>query len=249
VKAHLMRWILPAAVLLVGGAAPTAAQPPKEQIWLSVSGGIQATNNSFDDAFDLTLYTEPEHVTVNYPAKRGLLIAGSGAYRVWRQLFVGLGATHYSVSGDAEVTAQLPHPFFDKTYRTVEGTAPMTRSEVGAHVLFGWMVRPSRTVRVMLTAGPSYITATQPIATDVTFTEAYPYDTAQFTGVKTTANSRGAAGFNAGADVFWMFAKNVGAGGLVQFTHARIKASANAGRSVSFDAGGGQVGAGLRFLF
>jgi hypothetical protein len=35
----------------------------------------------------------------------------------------------------------------------------------------------------------------------------------------------------------------------VQFTHARIEAPANAGRSVSFDAGGGQGAAGLRFFF
>ncbi len=244
-----MRWMLPALVLLLSASSPAVAQPAKEQMWFGISAGIQPTNNSFDDSFDLTLYTEPEHVTVNYPAKSGLLIAGSGAYRVWRQLFVGAGVTYYSGSGDAQVTAQLPHPFFDNTYRHVEGMAAMTRSEVGAHMLIGWMLRPSRTVYVMLTAGPSYITAKQPIVTEVTFTEAYPYDTVQFTGVKTTENSQGAAGFNAGADVFWMFGKNVGAGGMVQFTQARIKAPANAGRSVTFDAGGGQVAAGLRFLF
>ena len=243
-----MRGMLTAVVLLLSAAA-TSAQPAKEQIWLSISGGVQVTNNSFDDAFDLTLYTEPEHVTVGYPAKSGFLIAGSGGYRVWRQLFVGAGVTRYSSSGDAQVTARLPHPFFDNTSRPVEGTTNMTRSEVGAHLLFGWMLRPSRTVRVMLTAGPSYITASQPIVTEVTFTETYPYDTAQFTGVKTKDSSPGAAGFNAGADVFWMFGKNIGAGALVQVTHARVKASASAGRSVSFDAGGGQVGAGLRFLF
>lgn len=244
-----MRWILPAVAVLLVAAAPASAQPPKERVWFSISGGVQATNNSFDDAFDLTLYTEPEHVTVSYPAKSGVLIAGSGGYRVWRQLFVGFGVTRYSSSADAKVTAQLPHPFFDNTYRTIEGDAAIDRSEVGAHVLFGWMLRPTRTVRMMLTAGPSYITATQPIVTDVTFTDTYPFDTAQFTGVKTTNSSRGAAGFNAGADVFWMFGKNIGAGGLVQVTHARIKAAANSGRSVSFDAGGAQVAAGLRLLF
>lgn len=244
-----LRWILAAVGILVATAAPVAAQPAKEDGWFSISGGVQATNNSFSDTFDLTLYTEPEHVSVNYPAKSGLLIAASGGYRVWRQLFVGVGVTHYSASGDAQVTAQLPHPFFDNTYRPIEGTAPMTRSEVGAHLLLGWMLRPSRTVRVLLTAGPSYISARQPIVTDVTFSETYPYDTAQFTGVKTSKKSRGAAGVNFGADVFWMFGKNVGAGGLVQFTHARVKAPANGGRSVGFDAGGGQAAAGLRFLF
>jgi len=67
--------------------------------------------------------------------------------------------------------------------------------------------------------------------------------------VKTTDASKGAPGFHAGADVFWMFGKNVGVGGLVQVTHASIKAPANGGRSVTFDAGGAQAGGGLRFLF
>lgn len=244
-----MRWMFPVLLVLLSAAAPASAQPATERIWFSISGGVQATNNSFNDAFDLTLYTEPEHVTVSYPAKSGVLIAGSGGYRVWRQLFVGLGVTRYSSSADANVTAQLPHPFFDNTYRTIEGDTPIDRSEVAAHLLFGWMLRPTTTFRVLLTAGPSYITAKQPIVTEVTFTETYPYDTAQFTGVKTTDSSRGAAGFNAGADVFWMFGKNIGVGGLVQVTHARVRAPANDGRSVTFDAGGAQVAGGLRLLF
>ena len=244
-----MRRILPALIVLLAAAAPASAQSAKEQLWFSFSGGVQPTNNSFTDVFDLMLYTEPEHVTVAYPAKTGFLIAASGGYRVWRQLFVGLGVTRYSASGDAQVTAQLPHPFFDNTYRNIEGTAPMTRGEIGAHALIGWMLRPTRRVRVMVTAGPSYISAKQPIVTEVAFTETYPYDTAQFTGVRPTESLRGAPGFNAGADVFWKFGKNTGVGGLVQFTHARVRVPANAGRSVRFDAGGGQVAAGLRFLF
>jgi hypothetical protein len=186
---------------------------------------------------------------VDYPAKSGLLIAGSGGYRLWKQFCIGLGVTRYNSTGDAKVTAQLPHPFFDNTYRNIEGPESLDRTEVGAHLMFGWMLSPSPKLRVLLSAGPSFISVKQPIVTEVTFTETYPYDTAQYTGVKTNDSSRSAVGFNAGADVFWMFSKSIGAGGLVQFSRARVDAPANSGRSVSFDAGGAQVGAGLRFFF
>ena len=243
-----MRQFLPTLFAILAAAAPVSAQSATEQIWLSLSSGVQLTS-AFNDAFHLTLYTEPEPVTVDYGAHNGFYISASGGYRLWHQLFVGAGVTHYSAAAHPRVAAQLPHPFFDNTYRPVEGNAPMLLSEVGAHALLGWIWRPTSTMRVMLTAGPSYISARYPIVTEVTFTEAYPYDTAEFTGVKTTDSSRGAAGFNAGADVFWMFAKHIGAGGLVQVTHARVTAPIDARRSVSFDAGGTQIGVGLRFLF
>ena len=243
-----MRRIVPALLVLLATAVPASAQPAKERIWFSISGGAQLTNNSFDDAFDLTLYTEPEHVTVNYPAKSGLLIAGSGGYRVWRQLFVGLGVTRYSSSGDAQVTAQLPHPFFDNTRRPVDGSARTTRSEAGVHLLLGWMLPVTSRVRVLLTAGPSVLNVQQLLVTDVTYSEAYPYDTAIFTGTTNRNASHTAAGFNAGADLFWMFSRSLGAGALIQATHARARLS-DGDRSVSVNAGGAQAAAGLRFLF
>ncbi len=243
-----MRWMLPALVLLLSASSPAVAQPAKEQMWFGISAGIQPTNNSFDDSFDLTLYTEPEHVTVNYPAKSGLLIAGSGAYRVWRQLFVGVGVTRYSASGDAQVTAQLPHPFFDNTLRPVDGTARTTRSEAGVHLLLGWMLPLTSHVRVLLTAGPSVLNVQQLLVTDVTYSEAYPYDTALFTGTANRTASHSAAGYNAGADLFWMFSRTLGAGAVIQATHARAHLS-DGDRSVSVNAGGAQAAAGLRFLF
>ena len=78
---------------------------------------------------------------------------------MWKQLVVGVGVTRYSASRRRRrSTAQLPHPFFDNTVPHVEGTTPATtRSEVGAHVLIGWMLPITDRVRVLLTAGPSYL--------------------------------------------------------------------------------------------
>jgi hypothetical protein len=53
---------------------------------------------------------------------------------------------------------------------------------------------------------------------------------------------------NLAADVVWLFSRNVGAGGIVQFTHAHVTLSVD-GRSVPIDAGGLQGGGGMRFVF
>jgi len=248
-----MRSILSASVLLIvlGAASPAVAQTRAwpERFWGGVSGGIQPTVNSFDDAFERELYQETERVTVGYPLKSGAVIAASGGARVWKQLAVGFGATRYNRRGSATVTARLPHPFFDNQFREIEGTTTTTRRETGAHVLIGWMMPLGDTLRLIVTAGPSVLSVGQTLVTDVQFSETFPYDTAEFTAATTTNATRTATGFNAGADVFWMFSRRIGAGGLVQFSRARARLNAASGRTVTVDAGGVQAGLGLRFVF
>ena len=252
-----MKQILAARLLVLGmlfimaPARAAVAQPPAwpERIWFSVSGGAQPTGNSFSDEFHVPLNTETETVSIAYPVKGGAVIAASGGYRVWKRLALGFGVTRYNHRADATVDAQVPHPFFDHQFRAVQGTTPATRNEIGAHVLIGWMMPITDRIRLLVTAGPSVFTVRQSLVTGVDVTETYPYDTAVFKSAATKDVTSSAAGFNAGADVFWMFSRNVGAGGLIQVTRARVKGPADGGRTITLDAGGVQAGAGLRFIF
>jgi hypothetical protein len=248
-----MRPILTAALLAVtlGSARPALAQTRAwpERIWFSVGGGVQPAANSFSDTFDVPLYAETEKVSIAYPVKGGAIVAASGGYRVWKQLALGLGVTRYNRRAQAPVDAQIPHPFFDNRFRQVQGTTPATRTEIGAHILIGWMMPLTDRFRILVTAGPSVLNVRQTLVTGVEITETYPYDTAAFKSATAGTATARATGFNAGADLFWMFSRNVGAGGLVQVTRARAKERTGAGRTVSVNAGGAQVGAGLRFLF
>lgn len=248
-----VRAILTAAVLLIvlGAAAPAAAQSRAwpERFWFGVSGGVQPTVNSFDDAFERPLYLETERVTVGYPVKGGALIAASGGARIWKRLTIGAGVTRYNRRGAAEVTARLPHPFFDERFREIEGTTTTTRRETGVHLLIGWMMPLSDKLRLIVTAGPSVLNVGQTLVTDVQFAEVFPYDTAEFTRATTTTAKRTATGFNAGADVFWMFSRRIGAGGALQIARARARLDAGSGRTVSVDAGGAQASVGVRVIF
>lgn len=239
------------ATLVLGQARPAVAQAPAwpEKIWVSVSGGIQPAANSFSDAFDVPLYAENEKISIDYPVKGGALIAARGGYRVWKRLAIGIGVTRYNRRAQAVVDAQLPHPFFDNQLRPIDGTTSVTRRELGAHVLVGWMMPLTDRLRVLVTAGPSVLSVRHTLVTGVEFTETYPYDTAAFKGATTNDATASATGFNAGADVFWMFSRRIGAGGLVQVTRARARLPAGSGRTVSVDAGGAQAAAGLRLVF
>jgi hypothetical protein len=247
--------VLLLAIALAAAASPAYAQwrhrpVRQERGWFGISGGIQAATSRFDDAFDLTLYTEPERITVDYPSKGALLIAANGGYRVWRRLSIGLGVTRAAHGGDAAVKASLPHPFFDNTFRIVEGTTNARRTENGAHLQIGWSLRLSPRLRVILTGGPSVLNVNQTFVTDVRFSEAFPFDSAAFTSAVTKDSSRTAIGFNAGADLWWTLRRRrVAVGALVQVAYAQPRLDAGNGRRVPVDAGGAQVGVGLRKTF
>jgi hypothetical protein len=248
-----MRRLLAAAAFLIAiscaADARAQARDWPERFWVGVSGGFQPAANGFDDAFDLPLYQETERVTVDYPVKGGPLVAASGGYRVWKRFTVGLGVTRYSRRADATVRAQLPHPFFDNQFRAVEGTTSTLRGETAAHLLLGWMLPVTDRFRVIVTAGPSFVSVEQTVVTAVEFSEVFPYDTAEFTGATTRRSTRSATGFNAGGDVTWMFSSRFGAGGLVQFTRARARVGAGEGRTIAVDAGGAQAALGVRLFF
>lgn len=248
-----MRRGLTAAAFLVAMLAATTASAQGRQwtgrFWIGASGGAQFGGTGFDDTFEAPLYTETERVSVDYPVTTGPVLDVRGGYRVWKHFAIGLGVTRYSQRTDARVDAQLPHPFFDNQVRSVEGTTSTLRGETTAHVLVGWMLPLSDRFRVMLTAGPSFMNVEQTLVTNVEFSETYPYDTAEFTGASTRRATRSATGFNAGADVTWMFSTRVGAGALVQVSKARARLSAGDGRSIAVDAGGVQAAAGLRLFF
>jgi hypothetical protein len=249
-----MRTVLTASLVAIAltatprfASAQARAWP--ERVWVSVSGGVQPAVNTFADTLDVPVFTETEVVSIGYPVTGGALVAARGGYRLWKQLTLGAGVTRYSRRAPATVDAQVPHPFFDNQPRAVEGTTPATRSETGAHLMVGWMMPLSDRFRILITAGPSVLRVRQTLVTAVEITETYPYDTATFKSATTKDASARATGFNAGADLFWMFSRRVGAGALVQVARARVKEPARTGRTLSVDAGGVQAGAGLRFVF
>ena len=229
-------------------AIPAAAQP-LPRFTISVNGGYQPSSTSFDDRFTFDLNHETASVDTDYSVEDGPLFDAGVGFRIWNGLGAGIAISRFTVDSTGQAEATLPHPLVFQRNRQISGeTTGITREETGIHIQAQYHLPPFGRVYVTLAGGPSVLDIQQSIVTDVNYTEEFPYDTATYVGVDSQRVSGTATGFNAGTDVRWMFTRNIGVGGLVRYTRASVDLTRN-GRTVKVDAGGTQVGGGIRLAF
>src|SRR5262245_11395872 len=180
-----MRPSLRAAILATTSlvmAAPAMAQTRgtarrPNSVFVSVSGGIQQAASDVSDHFSFSKNQETETIDVNYQMKPWALCDAGASFRVWTELAFGARCSRTTGNGDAEVTANVPHPFFCNQPRTITGTENgIQHAENGVHLQVQYVVPVSDSVHVILGAGPSWISVEHEIVTDVTVTESYPFD-------------------------------------------------------------------------
>jgi Outer membrane protein beta-barrel domain len=238
----------PITVFALLGGIPAGAQP-LPRITIAVNAGYQPSSTSFDDRITFDLNRETASVETDYPVDAGPLFDAGFGYRFWKGLGAGIAFSRFSVDSTVEVQATLPHPLFFQRNRQISGeTRGLTRDETGVHIQAQYHLAPFDGLYVVVAGGPSVLDIQQSIVTDVNYTEEFPYDTAAYVGVDSQRVTGTATGFNIGADLRWMFTRNVGVGGLVRYSHATVDLTRN-NRTVKVDAGGTQVGGGVRFAF
>jgi opacity protein-like surface antigen len=255
---HRTRVVLLAVVCSAAAAAPAVAQSgpaapaaaaKEPRFSVLVNGGYQPSTTSFDDEFSTTLYQEQQTTSVSYAVVAGPLFEGGAAVRVWKGLGAGAVFSTFSVDGTASVTSSVPHPLLLQHNREVSGEAAnLRREETALHIQAQYRLPPFGPLQIVLSGGPSLIAVKQAVVINVRYTETYPYDTADFAGVDSRRVSATASGYNAGVDFQWMFNENVGAGALVRITRATVELPVE-NRTIQVDAGGTQVGVGLRLVF
>jgi opacity protein-like surface antigen len=249
-------------VLALLPAAPAAAQtkprsvfrlaPAPARVSIAINGGYQATTTTFDDSYSSQAFQETMTTRVNYPIDAGFAFDVGGGVRFWRGLGVGLAVSRFSRNGGGSVSSSIPHPLYLAQPRQVTGEPDgIKRKETGIHVQAQYTITPSGNLQLALMAGPSFLHVNQAVVSDVSYSQEYPFDTATFTGVDSQRVKGSATGFNAGVDVRWMFSRWVGVGAGVRFTGATtdLDATTPQTRTISVDAGGTQVGVGVRLAF
>jgi hypothetical protein len=241
--------VLAALVLAWPAAAVAQNAAARERVIVSLNGGYQASSQTFDDDFSFEQYLEQATVDVDYEVDAGPAFDGSVMIRLWQGLGAGVGITRFSKDGLARIAGSIPHPFQFGQPRAIEGETSVDHTETGTHIQIGWMGMASRSVRYVVWAGPSWISVEQSFVTGVRYSETYPFDTAEFSFADLERASESATGFNAGVDVTWAFAKNVGVGGLVRFARATATIAPASGRTIDLDVGGFTAGGGVRLLF
>jgi len=230
--------------------APKPRKPPKDRGFIALNAGVQATSGTFSDNFTYQVNAEDATVQAQYHLKTSLLIDAAVGVHVWKKIVgIAFAATRTSGSARAAIVAQVPHPFFDNQDREVSGDGTgLERAETAIHV-DGYYLKTSGKLRLMLMGGPTWFNVDQQLVTAVSLQETYPYDTAAFRDVTGKRVKASAVGGNIGMDVSWMFSRSAGAGVLARYATGQVRLNADDGHSVSTDAGGFQVGAGLRIKF
>jgi hypothetical protein len=247
---RLSRAIVCGLATVLSGATPALAQTWTERVHISVNGAFQATTNDFSDRFEFERNLETGFTEADYRVESGFVFDAGGGYRLWKNLGAGASVSYFTRSGTAATTSSFPHPFFFSQPREVTGDATdLARTETAVHVQAMYLLNPGGKLRAIFSGGPSFFTVEQELVTEVQISETFPFDTATFASARTQQEKGSAVAFNVGADVLWMFTSKLGAGGLVRFSRATVDLDAPGNRTITIDAGGLQVGGGVRVLF
>ena len=249
------RMVLAAALSIIAcGAAvrPALAQSGGRGA-LGINGGLQTAASGFSDSvrFGHALFgSEQGSFDTRYPAGDDALLDVGGSVRVWRNLAVGAGISWLTRETDADVSGQLPHPFWFDRPRSVSVTAPgLARREMAVHVQAKWVIPVTRSVAVTLFGGPTWFDIAQDLVVDVTFDQAYPFDAATYSGTNTGERSASTVGAHAGADIAYYFSERIGIGGMVRFSRGAVEFDSPDGDTVKNDVGGVHTTGGLRIRF
>src|SRR5262245_37661741 len=79
---------------LIGASAARAqqtSQQPETKTFVSISAGGQFGSQTFSSSTSFPLYGETATTATNQAVGGGFVFDASGAYRVWRNLAVGIG--------------------------------------------------------------------------------------------------------------------------------------------------------------
>lgn len=248
-----LRLLSVTVILLIPAAAlaqtPSAPRAKTERGAIYLNGGYQAGTADVQDTVNFTSSAETGTFTWKFPVKPGAALDAGGRVRVWKRLSIGVAVTRFQANGTATVTALIPHPFFFKTPRTVEGTASIERQETAVHLRAVFASAPGRKLQFTGVVGPAFFTVKQNLVDKVNYSEAYPFDSATFTSATTRSVSKSKTGLGVGADVAYYFQKNLGVGLSASFAKVTFDLKASDDSTASVSAGGAIIGLGVRIRF
>ncbi len=248
---------------LLGVPHDATAQPAPTDlfaVWLDI--GWRPASRTFGSTRVYPVFSELGNFQASNAIEKGGVIAGGVSFRFWRNLAVGLDVSSYRSVNPAQITAELPHPFFFDLPRTTMGQAGgLERQELGVHVRALWVMQLANWLVVSASIGPSLINAQQDLVSSVEHTEVgFPFDDIIFTGHTVSSQSATTAGINSGVDIdtfvlhrlpfLNQFAvlEKVGLGLMIRYVRGSVDMQLGDDLA-EVDLGGLQVTTGLRFRF
>ncbi len=231
-------------IALVLAAAPAHAQVMQWQDrgFANVNVLAQPQSRNVTDTSTFTLYDEQGTVTGPRKIGGGPVFDLSGGYRVWHNLAIGLGYSHFSDSSNVTVTARVPDPLvFDQPVQQDLNAGKLDHSEDAMHISAVWFWPVTDKIDVAASAGPSIFFVSDQGVTGVTVQP----NTSIATGVTTSKETETGVGVNLGVDVTYLVTQKIGAGVTMRYAGASVDLPT----VDSLKVGGFQIGAGLRYRF
>jgi hypothetical protein len=236
-------------------APPKKKGPPQTaKVWKGrgfavIGAGVQVLGPGYASTATFKVHGEDASLSADASVGVGPVFAARGGVRVWKNLALGGGLEMVSTTQSLDVTGRLPHPFQFNQFREVEGTADgLERLEAMTSFELSWLMPLTRRIDMFVFGGPAYIHVWQDMATEIQFTESYPYDSATYTGVETASLSGGAFGATAGVDIAYLLTRNLGVGGELRYSYAKTSLTPST-QPASVPLGGLQVAFVARLLF
>lgn len=236
------------ALFLSALAVPALAADDPYKVKLLLGGGYQLGTSSFDQSVSFPQYQETATINTSYDADKAPGLDVGIQWNAFRSVGFSIGGTLYDRDLTGTFEASIPHPFFFNEPRTATGDVTGKMKEAAGHlnvVFFG----KSGNLDLSAWGGVSIFKVEADILSTVSYSETYPYDTITVTGAPTGKGKDTPIGFNVGASVDYRFSKSIGFGIQGRFARAKAKLALGENPEVEVDAGGLQVGGGLRIYF
>jgi hypothetical protein len=229
-------------------AVPVLAADDPYRVKVLLGGGYQLGSQNASQTLSFPQYQETATIHTAYTANSAPGFDLGLQVNVFKHVGLSAAGTIYSRDLKGTYDASFPHPLFFDQARTANGEIGGKQKETAVHVdvvAFG----RSGAVDLSAWAGLSFFKVDADLLQNVLYSQSYPYDSVTVTSTPVSTVSDSPIGFNIGGSADWRFNKRFGLGVQARYAHAKAKFSVPNASALEVDAGGFQVGAGIRLYF
>jgi hypothetical protein len=235
--------------LLILGLLPGLAGA-ESRTALSLSGLYGLGSSSFRESRSFTQFAEAGRFDAGYQADPGPGFEGAVRQMLGRHFGLAVALGYLKRSESVAFSAVLPHPLYFGRPRLASGTRNgLSYSETAGHLDLVFVPAAGRHLEASLFAGVSLIKVRADLIDHIEYTQTYPYDTVTAVSAPSAAFLDNPFGFNLGASLDGRLSEHIALGAQGRFSRAKARLHPSPGNTLELDAGGFQIGAGIRFLF
>jgi hypothetical protein len=248
----MTKWLVMVCVVMSAGIPDAQAQMVQwtDRGYISVNFGIQPQSRDFTSVSAPEINGDPATITVPHNIGSGAFPDFAVGYRLWENLGVHLGYSYFSKSETPTLVASIPHPVFGGQNRTASASAgELSHSESAWHTHVVWMIPLAEKYEAAILLGPSIYTIKQDFVDTVTVAETEPYTSVAITDFLQVEQSKTKVTFTAGVDGTYRITPRYGVGAFFRYSGASADMPLTGGTTVTVEAGGIQIGGGLRVRF